>query len=214
MEKDTKIVALPPAHKAVRGFASSIDVSDQFILYFNANTVVLRPHEESFPTLSLSQASDITAAKFSHDGKLLASIDARGTLLISEPLQDKILAVYQYEGVFANAKYLDWSADKKKVCIVGEGKNKFAKIISIDTGVTAGDIASVTATLNSCSFRPERPYKLVMGGDEYTLKCFDGPPYSFVKSDKSHTNFINQVKYSPKGGYILSGAADRKLVLY
>ena len=44
MEKDIKIVALPPAHKAVRGFSSSIDVSDQFIIYFNANTVVLRPH--------------------------------------------------------------------------------------------------------------------------------------------------------------------------
>jgi len=72
----------------------------------------------------------------------------------------------------------------------------------------------VSATLNCCSFRPERPYKLVLGGDEYTLKCYDGPPYSFVKSDKSHTNFINQLKYSPKGTFILSGGADRKLVLY
>lgn len=71
------------------------------------------------PTLSISHVSDITAARFSHDGRLLASIDVKGTLLISEPLPDKVLTVYKYEGVFPNAKYLDWSADKKKVCIVG-----------------------------------------------------------------------------------------------
>ena len=68
----------------------------------------------------------------------MASIDARGTLIIGEPVPDRVIQVYQYENVFPNAKYLDWSADKKKVCIVGEGKNKFAKVISIDTGVTAG----------------------------------------------------------------------------
>lgn len=72
----------------------------------------------------------------------------------------------------------------------------------------------MTTTLNSCSFRPERPYKLVLGGDEYTVKCFDGPPYSFVKSDKSHSSFIVKVKYSPKGTYFLTGGADRKLVIY
>lgn len=87
-------------------------------------------------------------------------------------------------------------------------------MISVETGVPAGDIGSVTATLNSCSFRQERPFKLVMGGDEYTVKCFEGPPYAFVKSDKSHSGFINKVKYSPKGHYFLTGGADRKLVLY
>lgn len=53
-----------------------------------------------------------------------------------------------------------------------------------------------------------------MAGDEYTIKCYDGPPYKFVKSDKSHTNFIVKLKYSPKGTYFVTGGADRKLVLY
>ena len=35
-----------------------------------------------------------------------------------------------------------------------------------------------------------------------------------MKSDKSHKSFINHVRYSPKGGLIVSGGADRKLVLY
>jgi len=46
------------------------------------------------------------------------------------------------------------------------------------------------------------------------LKFFDGPPYSFVKSDKSNAGFINHVRYSPKGSFILVGGADRKLSIY
>lgn len=85
---------------------------------------------------------------------LIASIDIKGTLLISEICPNKIIEVYKYEGVFPNAKDIDWSADRKKICIVGEGKNKFAKVVSIETGIVAGDITAVTTTLNSCSFRP------------------------------------------------------------
>lgn len=47
-----------------------------------------------------------------------------------------------------------------------------------------------------------------------TLKFFEGPPYAFTKSDKSHGGYINQVKYSPKGSLILAGGADRKLTLH
>lgn len=46
------------------------------------------------------------------------------------------------------------------------------------------------------------------------LKFYDGPPFSFTKSDRSHKGFINQVKYSPKGTYILTGGADRKITLH
>ena len=133
--ESNKDIVIVPAPKAARGFTSSIDVSDTFILSFNGNSVVLRPHNAPNQSLVLNHVSDIMAARFSNDGKLLASIDAKGTLIISEPIPDRIIEVYQYHGVFPSAKYIDWSADRKKICVVGEGKNKFAKVISIDTGV-------------------------------------------------------------------------------
>ncbi len=108
-----------PAPKATRGYPSSLDVSSLFILYFNSNTVILRPHQNNQPAFAINHTSDIAAAKFSHDGQLLASIDVRGTLIVSEPLKDRIVTMYQYEGVFPNAKSLDWSGDKKKLCVVG-----------------------------------------------------------------------------------------------
>ena len=94
------------------------------------------------------------------------------------------------------------------------GKTKFGKVVSIDTGITSGEIGGVSKTLHSGRVRPERPFKLVAGGDSHDLKCYDGPPYAFVKSQKSHTGYINHVQYSQKGTFIVSGGADRKLVLY
>lgn len=47
-----------------------------------------------------------------------------------------------------------------------------------------------------------------------TIKFFDGPPYNFTKSDRCHNGFINKLKFSPKGTWLVSGGADRKLVLY
>ena len=43
---------------------------------------------------------------------------------------------------------------------------------------------------------------------------YEGPPYKFSCSKKSHTSFINQLKYSPDGKKIVSVGSDRKIVLY
>ena len=82
MELDTGDIVLPPAPRALRGFCSSIDVSQDFILTFNGSSVVLRPLKATHQSLVFNHTSDVTAARFSHDGKLLASIDVKGTLVI------------------------------------------------------------------------------------------------------------------------------------
>jgi WD40 repeat protein len=55
----------------------------------------------------------------------------------------------------------------------------------------------------------------VAGGDEYILKFYQGPPYKFVKSSaKLHSNYINSVKYSPKGSYFISVSSDKKIAFF
>lgn len=61
----------------------------------------------------------MAAVKFSPDGKLFASIDVKGSLHIVEVLPDRLILVKQYDNFFANAKSIDWSADKRRVCVVG-----------------------------------------------------------------------------------------------
>jgi len=47
------------------------------------------------------------------------------------------------------------------------------------------------------------------------LKFYQGPPYKFIKSSqKNHSNYVNSIKYSPSGKYIISVSSDKKIVLY
>lgn len=56
---------------------------------------------------------------------------------------------------------------------------------------------------------------MVVGGDEFVIKCFQGPPYKFIKSSaKVHSNFINTIKYSPLGTYFISVSSDKKIILF
>ena len=46
------------------------------------------------------------------------------------------------------------------------------------------------------------------------IKLFEGPPYKFVGSRSTHTNFVNQIKHCPDGTKFVSVGSDRKIVLY
>ena len=160
----SSFTCLPPAPKTVRGEPAFIDVSPKHLLYFNESLLVLRClHDDSI--LTLTHPADVVAAKFSPNFRYVASIDEKGNLFINEVLENKLYPSKNFEGVYRGAKAIDWTSDEKRICIVGNAKGNFGRIISVDTGTDVGNISAVMASLNSASFRPERPFKLVTGGD-------------------------------------------------
>lgn len=112
------------------------------------------------------------------------------------------------------ARVIDWTSDNKRICVSGSGKNKYGRVVSVDTGSDLGEISAVTANITAVAFRPEKPYKLVVGGEDFVIKFYDGPPYKFVGSKKCHKNFINDLKFSPDGSKLISVSSDRKLTLF
>lgn len=65
-----------------------------------------------------------------------------------------------------------------------------------DTGSNVGEVSGFAKRLTSVDFRPVRPFKLAMGGDESSVGFFGGPPFKLVKSFKNHSSFINCVRFS------------------
>lgn len=43
------------------------------------------------------------------------------------------------------AKRIDWTSDNKRICIVGAGKSRYGRVISIETGTDVGDISGIVA---------------------------------------------------------------------
>lgn len=78
-------------------------------------------------------------------------------------------------------KDICWTADGERIAIVGEGSQTFGKVIMWDTGANVGEITGFAKRLISADFRPNRPFKLAIGGDEMQLGFFAGPPFKLAK---------------------------------
>lgn len=83
-----------------------------------------------------------------------------------------------------------------------------------DTGTSVGEISGQSKPINSCDFRPARPFRIVTGSEDNTIGIFEGPPFKFKMTKQDHSRFVQAVRYSPDGKYFASAGFDGKVFLY
>jgi hypothetical protein len=49
-----------------------------------------------------------------------------------------LFEVKKYENFYPNARAIDWSADRKRICVVGSGKQTFGRVVLVEAGTNAG----------------------------------------------------------------------------
>lgn len=111
-------------------------------------------------------------------------------------------------------KDASWSGDSTRIVAAGDGKEVRAVALIWDTGSKTGEVSGHTKQINSISFRSQRPFRVVTGGEDMLVAFHEGPPFKFKRSHSGHSNFVNSVRFSPDGEWIVSGGADSKLFLY
>lgn len=83
----TDVATFLPSPKTSRGYSSSLDVSQGRLLYFNSSVVVV--NQLARPPIYFYHTANVTAASFSPDGRLVASSDTDGNLLVHTIFEDK-----------------------------------------------------------------------------------------------------------------------------
>lgn len=83
-----------------------------------------------------------------------------------------------------------------------------------ETGTSVGEITGQRRPINSCDFRPTRPFRIVTGSEDNTIGVFGGPPFKFMMTKQEHTRFVQAVRYSPDGTLFASAGFDGKVNLY
>lgn len=48
-----------------------------------------------------------------------------------------------------------------------------------ETGTSVGEISGQSKPMNSCDFRPNRPFRIITGSEDNTIAVFEGPPFKF-----------------------------------
>lgn len=120
----------------------------------------------------------------------------------------------EYQPIGGSIKDLSWSADSQRIVVVGEGRERFGHVFMTDTGTSVGEISGQSKPINSCDFRPARPFRIITGSEDNTIGIFEGPPFKFKKTKQEHGRFVQAVRYSPDGKYFASGGFDGKVFLY
>ncbi|WP_411023193.1 WD40 repeat domain-containing protein, partial [Salmonella sp. s51228] len=107
-----------------------------------------------------------------------------------------------------------WSDDSKRIAVCGAGSEKYVHAFMFDSGSSVGIMAGPAKTCNSVSFKQSRPYRVIVGSEDFSSYFFAGPPFKLQSSIRDHTNFVNVVRYSPDGSNFVTGSSDGRVLLY
>ena len=156
----------------------------------------------------------MNVAKYSPSGFYIASGDVSGKIRIWDTVNQTHLLKNEFQPIGGPIKDISWSADSQRIVVVGEGRERFGHVFMADTGTSVGEISGQSKPINSCDFRPARPFRVITGSEDNTIGIFEGPPFKFKKTKQEHSRFVQAVRYSPDGKYFASAGFDGKVFLY
>jgi len=120
----------------------------------------------------------------------------------------------EYKVLSGAVKDLEWDGESKRIIAVGDGRDKFGHAFMFDTGSSTGEIIGHSKAVNAVAIRHQRPFRAATASDDTTIVFHQGAPYKYEKSIKTHTKFIQDVRYAPSGDHFASVGSDSKVFVY
>lgn len=191
------------------------DPKGKNFLYPNANSIIIRDIDNpSICDIYTEHSTQTTVAKYSPSGFYIASADQHGKVRIWDTTQKEHILKNEFQPFAGVIKDLAWSADSQRIVAVGEGRERFGHVFAMDTGTSIGEIAGHSKIINSCDFKPSRPFKIVTGSEDTFVGIYEGPPFKFKSQVQNHNRFVQAIRFSPTGNQFASAGFDGKLFVY
>lgn len=191
------------------------DPKGKSFLYPNGNSIIIRDIENpSICDIYTEHATLTTVAKYSPSGFYVASADQHGKIRIWDTTQKEHILKNEVQPFSGVVKDLAWSADSQRIVAVGEGRQRFGHVFAMDTGTSIGEISGHSKIINSCDFKPSRPFKIVTGSEDTFVGIYEGPPFKFKSQLQDHNRFVQAIRFSPNGEQFASAGFDGKLFIY
>lgn len=158
--------------------------------------------------------TNIKRCKWRLNAFYLCDLDQSGKVRIWDTVNKEHILKNEFQPISGPIKDIAWSADNQRMVIVGEGRERFGHVFMTETGTSVGEISGQSKPINSCDFRPARPFRIVTGSEDNTIGIFEGPPFKFKKTKQEHSRFVQAVRYSPSGHLFASAGFDGKVFIY
>lgn len=176
------LAALPRTERG-RPLVLGADPKGVSVLYANGNSVIIRNLEDpAVADIYTQHSCQVNVAKYSPSGFYVASADKSGKIRIWDTVNAEHVLKNEYQPISGPVNDLAWSSDNQRIVCVGEGREKFGHVFLADTGTSNGDITGQSRPVNSCDFKPSRPFRIVTGSEDNTSAVYEGPPFKFKSS--------------------------------
>ncbi|KAI0716528.1 WD40 repeat-like protein [Earliella scabrosa] len=210
-----KGVLYPCNPATTRGEPTKISSSKDKVVYTNGRSVILRDLKD--PAISVAYSGHVhnaTVARIAPSGYYCASADTSGTVRIWDTVGEDQTLKGEYKVITGRVKDLEWDGESKRIVAVGDGRDKFGHAFMMDTGSSTGDIIGHSKTINAVSIRQQRPFRAATAADDASIVFHQGVPFKYDKTIKTHTKFVQDVRYAPSGDHFASVGSDYKIFIY
>ncbi|KAH9440827.1 hypothetical protein MJO29_004716 [Puccinia striiformis f. sp. tritici] len=200
-----------------RGTAIKFDSNEKgSIVYANGRSIFIKNLDTLESISYTGHVKPTTVAKFSPSGFYVASGDSTGTVRVWDIAGDEQILKVEVKAISGKINDLAWDSENggKRIIAVGEGRERFGHAFTIDGGNSVGEIAGHSKPITSVCVRSVRPFRAVTASDDTTLAFFNGTPYKFSKTIRTHSRFVQAVEYAKDGSLFASGGSDSKLFIY
>ena len=143
------------------------DPKGKTFLYPNGHSIIIRDIDNpSLADIYTEHSAQTTVAKYSPSGFYICSADVSGKVRIWDTTQKEHILKNEFQPFAGVVKDVAWSADSQRIVAVGEGREKFGHVFMAETGTSVGEIAGHSKTINSCDFKPSRPFRIITGSED------------------------------------------------
>ncbi|THH14402.1 hypothetical protein EW146_g5922 [Bondarzewia mesenterica] len=211
----TKINLYAANPTTARGVSTKLSASKEKIVYANGKTVFIR--DMNNPGLGVAYSGHVqntTVARISPTGYYCASADVSGNVRIWDTVGEDQSLKGEYKVISGRVNDLEWDGESKRIIAVGDGREKFGHAFMFDTGTTTGEIIGHSKAINAVAIRHQRPFRAATAADDSLIVFHQGAPYKYVKTIKTHTKFVQDVRYAPSGDQFASVGSDGKIFTY
>jgi WD40 repeat protein len=156
-----------------------------------------------------------TVARFSPSGFKVASGDVSGMVRVWEPATPETTRG-EYAMFSGRVNDIAWDGDSQRIVAVGDGRDRFGRAITADSGNSVGEIIGHAKAINAVALRQSRPIRAATVGDDGAVCFLHGVPFAFKTKDSArHGNgFVYGAAYSPDGSVFVTVGADKRINVF
>jgi len=157
-------------------------------------------HSKSVSTVQFSTVNDKIAS-----GDILGNVNIWNS---DHPTLMSSWDILVLQGPIHDACFSD---DGERVAAVGENTHsgKFGGILNIKLKKTDCEMSAHGGRALGVTMKPKRPMKVFSVSEDNTMNSFQGPPFSLIKNEKIHGNFINGIRACPVNNLMVTVSSDK-----